>query len=123
MVWRRKNNESTSALRMGPPVRSASQRTWDKRQFRDRDELCREGGRKPVVLRVIKRAEAHYKAKDTEYGKVYRWCPERVVIQCVCGERSVLTGSVTTCDGCGMDHAAVFWGELFAQPSSRDEVD
>jgi hypothetical protein len=40
------------------------------------------------------------------FGKVYRWYPERVVVECECGEELTLTVSATAC-GCGADHAAV----------------
>ncbi len=60
------------------------------------------------MVRIIKHAEAHYEVKDVEFGKVYRWRPERIIIECVCGQRPTLTGSVTACDGCSTDHATVF---------------
>ena len=74
------------------------------------------------MVRVIKHAEAHYEVKDVAFGKAYRWRPERIIIECVCGQRPTLTASFTACDGCGTDHAAVFWGELFAGSSDDDEA-
>jgi hypothetical protein len=37
------------------------------------------------MVRVIKHAEAHYEVKDVAFGKAYRWRPERIIIECVCG--------------------------------------
>jgi hypothetical protein len=56
------------------------------------------------MVRVIKRIEAQYKAREMEFGAVHAWCHERLVLQCECGERPTLTGSVTACDGCGTDY-------------------
>jgi hypothetical protein len=59
-------------------------------------------------MRIIERAEGRYEVQDVVFGRVYRWCPERVVVECGCGEEPILTASVLTCNGCGADHAAVF---------------
>jgi hypothetical protein len=64
------------------------------------------------MVRVVKRTEAHYEVKEVEFGEVYRWRPERLVLECECGERLTLTGSMTACDGCATDHMAIFQGEL-----------
>jgi hypothetical protein len=64
------------------------------------------------MVRIIKHTEAHYEVREVEFGEVYRWCPERLVLECKCGERPTLTISVTACDGCGTDHMASFRGEL-----------
>ena len=58
------------------------------------------------MVKVIECVKAHYEIQDVEMGKVYRWCPESVVIECDCGERLPLTASRTACGGCGADHAA-----------------
>jgi hypothetical protein len=60
---------------------------------------------------VIERAEGRYEVQDVEFGRVYKWCPERVVVECDCGERAILTASETTCR-CGVDHSAVVREEL-----------
>ncbi len=57
-------------------------------------------------MRVIERIAEHYNAQEVEFGKVYRWLPERVVVGCGCGRTLSLTASETTCD-CGADHTAV----------------
>ena len=60
-----------------------------------------------VDERVVGRTEGHYEVQEVEFGRVYRWCPGCVVVECYCGERLTLTGSVTVCRRCGADHTAV----------------
>jgi hypothetical protein len=43
--------------------------------------------------------------------EVYKWRPESVMIECECGQRSILTGSTTTCE-CGINHVSVARIEL-----------
>jgi hypothetical protein len=59
---------------------------------------------------MVERAKGHYEVQDVEFGRVYRWCPERVVAECGCGERTSLTASssTTNCRRCGTDLAVVF---------------
>ncbi len=64
------------------------------------------------MVQVIERTEARYEARKVKFGKVYRWCPERLVIQCECGERATLTSSVTACDGCGTDYMIILRDEF-----------
>ena len=53
------------------------------------------GGKGKVPMtKVIERVEAHYEVQDVEMGKVYRWCPESIVVRCGCGERLSLTVSI-----------------------------
>ena len=59
------------------------------------------------MVRIIERNKAQYESRTMEFGELYRWCPERVVLQCECGERPTLTSSVTSCDGCGTDYMII----------------
>ena len=70
-------------------------------------------GKGPMTkaTKVIERVEAHYDVQDMEMGKVYRWCPTNVLIECTCGEEPTLSAFGTTCGECGADHAA-FVGDL-----------
>ena len=52
-----------------------------------------------------------YEVQKLEFGMVYRWRPERVVIECACGARLTLTASATTCK-CGADHKVIAREEL-----------
>lgn len=61
-----------------------------------------------------------YEVQEVEFGMVYRWCPERVVVDCGCGERLALASSETVC-GCGVDHASVVREGLDARRRSGDE--
>ena len=60
---------------------------------------------------MIECTEGHYEVQRTSYGEAYVWCPEYVVVDCDCGERSVLRASDTVCS-CGTDHAALVREEL-----------
>jgi hypothetical protein len=72
-------------------------------------------------MQVIERTEGHYDVEEVEFGTLYRWCPECVVVACDCGERLTLTRSETTCERCGVDHATSVRRELAAcQP--REEI-
>jgi hypothetical protein len=68
-----------------------------------------------AMTKVIERVEAHYEVQDVEMGKVYRWCPESIVVGCGCGERLSLTASMTSCAECGVDHAVALQEELSDQ--------
>ena len=57
------------------------------------------------MAKVIERVEARYEVQDVEMGKVYRWQPESVVVECGCGGRLHLNASVTSCERCTTDHA------------------
>jgi hypothetical protein len=59
------------------------------------------------VVNVIERSGGRYQVQDVEFGRVYRWCPECVVVECDCGEKWIVTPSATTCGLCGEDHAAI----------------
>jgi hypothetical protein len=71
--------------------------------------------REETAMQIIEHTEGHYEAQDVEFGRVYRWNPETVEVACDCGERLLLTGLATTCDGCGADHAATVRGGLAAR--------
>jgi hypothetical protein len=53
------------------------------------------------------------------YGIDYVWCPRCVFVECDCGERLVLSTSLTTC-GCGADHAALVREELASRRPSKE---
>ena len=61
--------------------------------------------RKARYAKVIECLEGHYETEEVPFGRVYRWCTECVVVECGCGERMTLASSITTCAGCGTDHA------------------
>jgi len=54
--------------------------------------------------KVIERLEGHYEAQEVPFGRVYKWCPGGVVLECDCGEELILTSSKATCHRCGTDH-------------------
>ena len=68
---------------------------------------------------VVGCVEGHYEVQKTSYGEAYVWCPGRVVVECDCGERPVLTASETLCR-CGADHAGLVRRELASRRSSDE---
>lgn len=73
------------------------------------------------MVTAVERIEGHYEVRDVEFGRVYRWCPECVVVECECGERAILTGAVSVC-GCGVDHSDVVRRELAVRRSKGAEL-
>jgi hypothetical protein len=57
-----------------------------------------------TVAKVIERVRARYEVQDVEVGKVYKWLPERIVVECQCRQKLSLTASATSCAECGTDH-------------------
>ncbi len=58
-------------------------------------------------MQVIERIAAHYDAQEVEFGRIYRWCPECVVVECDCSERmtlkrlDIIIDSGVICEECG----------------------
>ena len=77
-------------------------------------------------MRIIEHIKAHYETQDVEYGRVYSWCPESVMIECEeCGKKSTYTRSslirsLITCE-CGRAHTARLREELVLQVLEKDE--
>ena len=57
-----------------------------------------------MSIKVIERVDARYDIQELELGKVYKWRPESLLIQCECGQRTTLTPSDTTCEKCTKEH-------------------
>jgi hypothetical protein len=74
-----------------------------------------------TTAKVIRHIPTHYEVQNVEMGKVYRRCPESVIIECDYDETLILTASRTTCGRCGADHAAI--AEEVLDPRSEDKVD
>jgi len=76
-------------------------------------------------VQVIERIPEHYEVEEVEFGKVYRWHPERIVVECRCSTRSVhkkadlLGASVTTCE-CGEDDMARIREKLLTELLDED---
>jgi len=73
------------------------------------------------TVKIIERVQAHYEVQDVEMGKVYRWRPETVVVECTCGEQLTLSALKTTCPKCGADNAPIVEEMRVARP--EDEGD
>jgi hypothetical protein len=68
---------------------------------------------------MIECTEGHYEVQKTSYGEAYVWCPGCVVVECDCGERAVLSPSVTFCR-CGADHEVLIREELVSGRLSEE---
>ena len=65
------------------------------------------------MVTIVERIKAHYDIQEVEFGRVYRWRPERVVVDCDCGEKLTLSASSTAvCRRCGADHTSILREEL-----------
>ncbi len=73
------------------------------------------------MAKVIERARARYEVEDLEYGKVYRWQPETVVVECTCGEETSLTPSEPACEECGAEHKGLVREDLSDRQPQGDE--
>jgi hypothetical protein len=78
-------------------------------------------GKGKLVAKVIERARAGYEVEEVEYGKVYRWQPETVVVECGCGEETALTHSETACEECGEEHTGLVREGLSGRQPQGDE--
>jgi hypothetical protein len=71
-------------------------------------------------MRVIERVAEHYAVQEMPFGREYKWSPEQVVIECECGERTILKRSeiigsaVISCE-CGKANTAHIREELVIQ--------
>ena len=79
-------------------------------------------------MRIVERIPAHYEVEEiSDLGRSYRWCPEKVVVECGgCGKRttlgrSQLITSIVTC-GCGVERTAGVREELLIEALTEDEV-
>jgi hypothetical protein len=63
-------------------------------------------------MAVVECTEGRYEAHHVEFGKIYRWCPECLLVKCDCGRMTTLTDSDTTCVWCGADHTSIIQEEL-----------
>jgi hypothetical protein len=70
------------------------------------------------VTKVIERLKPRYEVQDVEFGKVYKWRPERIVLECECGKRRSLTASMTSCIECGRDHLLAVQKASMNRPQS-----
>ncbi len=57
-----------------------------------------------VSTKVVERVDARYDIQELQMGKVYKWRPESLLIECECGQKTTLTVSDTACEECGKEH-------------------
>ncbi len=73
------------------------------------------------MVKIIECVEAHYNIQAAEFGTVYKWRPESVMIECECGEMVTLTASSTTCEECGAGHTGLVRENLAVRRSREDK--
>ena len=78
-------------------------------------------GKGDTVAKVVEHLAAHYEVRDVEIGKVYRWRPESVVVECECGMEQTLTASKYACDECGTDHRTLVEDVLEPRADEEEE--
>lgn len=78
-----------------------------------------------MATKVIERVEAHYEVEDLPMGKVYRWCPESVVVVCEhCTKTTTLTTSKRACAECGANYQALLEEVgLEASPAEQEKAE
>jgi len=60
------------------------------------------------MTQVITSTAGYYEVQEVgEFGRVYKWRPEIVVVECTCGGKPNLTNSATNCVACGADHSSI----------------
>ena len=75
------------------------------------------------MSKVIERTKARYDVQEVQFGTVYRWCPQSVLIECECGEAVSLTASEATCEACGAEYTGfVRKDEAEHVPEEDEEV-
>src|SRR5436309_1553229 len=78
---------------------------------------------------VTEHLKGHYECQEVPFGRVYRWCPESMVVKCECGKRVSLkrtdllsSDSSTTCE-CGADLRIDLQEEVAGHMLKDDEAD
>jgi hypothetical protein len=82
------------------------------------------GEKERPEVQIIERVAEHYDTQEMEFGRIYRWCPECVVVQCKCGKRVTLTRSdlieaEPECE-CGMDQTVSVREEVVLELVDED---
>jgi hypothetical protein len=71
--------------------------------------------------KIIECVLPHYEVQDVEMGKVYRWRPQSLVVECECGENQTLSASKHACEECGADHRTLVEEVLEAHLDEDEE--
>lgn len=73
------------------------------------------------MAKVVEREHAHYDVQEVEFGKVYQWRPNSILIECECGEMVTLTASKLLCEECGAEHTKIVREDLIDRRLRGDE--
>jgi hypothetical protein len=77
------------------------------------------------MVQLIERIPEHYEVEEVEFGRVYSWRPESVIVECrACGKRMAvkrcdIIDSILDCE-CGKGHTARIREELMIELLDED---
>jgi hypothetical protein len=75
------------------------------------------------LAKVIEKVEACYEVEKMEFGTLYRWCPESVVIECDCRQSFTIKGAKdAACPRCGADYSGGVGRGLASKPLTEEEA-
>ena len=84
--------------------------------------LPRRKGKK-TLAKVIEQVEACYEVEEMEFGTLYKWCPESLVIECDCGQSFTVEGAKdASCPRCGADYSRGLGRRLAVKPLTEEEA-
>ena len=72
-------------------------------------------------MRIAKIIEGGYEIQEVEFGVVYRWHPKRIIVECDCGQKPILTSLCTACR-CGADYPGTIHRELSARQLEDEKL-
>ncbi len=76
-------------------------------------------------MKIVEHIQGHYEIQDAEFGKVYKWHPESVMIECKCAKRfthkrlELISSERSACE-CGKDEMARIREELVFEVVDED---
>ena len=72
---------------------------------------------------IIESIEAHYSTLEVPFGRVYKWHPEYIIIECDCGQKPLITGTsnILTCPQCGADYGALVHDMRYREQQLPDQ--
>ena len=74
------------------------------------------------MAQVITTTGGFYELEEVEFGRIYKWHPEILTLECTCGKRSDLSMCLSECQGCGADHTEVIreWLGVARRPEEEE---
>jgi hypothetical protein len=75
------------------------------------------------MARIDKAIAAHYETHEVPFGRIYKWHPEYIIIECDCGQKLLITGTsnIPTCPQCSADYGSLVHDIRHREERLRDE--